>query len=113
MDIKIAANAYIVMDEDDAIDFKGKYSPPKFDADGNDMPEGYKMIRIVAGAAVADEKTFDEAKKPEANVCVACRYQAANAKDLEEHAKSSHAGQAMKDEAAEEALKKRGNQKAS
>lgn len=107
MDIKIAAKAFILMDEDDAYNFKGTYAPPKYNADGKDLPEGYKMIRIEHGTDLGKLETPSASKQADANVCMACRYQAANPKDLEEHSKT-HASQSLKDEQAEAELKRRG-----
>ena len=103
--VEIAPNSFIWMDEDEAYQFMGTFSPPVLDVDGNHKPEGYKMIRVV----IADNAPAES--KPKSiendNICVACRYQASDSKDLEEHSKVSHASSLLKDELAELELKKR------
>lgn len=44
--IKIPAKGSIIMPEDDAVMFKGTFSPPVRNADGQALPESYKKIRI-------------------------------------------------------------------
>jgi hypothetical protein len=104
--VTIAAQSWIWMDQDEAHQFEGSFSPPILDVDGNGKAEGFKMIRVVkAEGAPAEDKP--KSAQAQANVCQACRFQAANAKDLEEHQKASHASQALTDELAEKELKAR------
>lgn len=42
----IPAKGYIEMEYEDAIDFKGAYSPIITDGNGNHLPQGFKMIRV-------------------------------------------------------------------
>lgn len=99
--IYIPAKSYIEMDEDEAHQFRGTYSPPKLNVDGVHLPEGFKIIRVerLSGEAVVAPK-IDELQ------CLACKYKGSNPADLEEHLKT-HKSQAVVDEAAEEELKAR------
>ena len=49
--VTIAPGEFISMEKDDAILFKGTMNSIKRDADGNPLPESYKMIRIVTNQA--------------------------------------------------------------
>lgn len=106
--VKIAAGAHVVMDYDEAVAFLGSYSPPKYDADGNHQPEGFKMLEIVKKEGLSQGP--DPEKKDPEHICIACRYQGADEKDLEEHLKVSHSDQLVKDEQAEEDLARRAKQ---
>lgn len=82
--IEIPAGGFIHMEEDDAHQFKGTFSPPVLDYDGNHTPAGYKMIRIV--------KSDQAAPEPKAEVdplkCIVCGYKASSKADLAEHMKT-------------------------
>jgi len=103
--VKIGAKAFVWMDQDDAVMFAGSFSPPVLGVDGEHRPEGFKMIRIER-TKDAPPSTKPEKTELDAQVCMVCRYQAANEKDFEEHGKT-HASQALKDEAAEAEIKTR------
>lgn len=45
--IKIPANTYVLMDYEDAVDFKGQFFNPKVKPTGEPDPAGWKMIEIV------------------------------------------------------------------
>lgn len=100
-EIKIQPKQFIVMDEDDAYMFKGSFKAPVLDADGNDKPEGYKMIRLVKvdGSEALDAPKFEE------HICMGCKYKAANKEDLLEHEKAAHAHQVVVDESIEDEIK--------
>lgn len=101
--ILIKAKGFIEMEEDEAYQFKGTFSPIIRDADGNDLPEGYKMIRL--------EKNWvtDESTEPKEIVhqCMACHYKGSSVADLSEHTKT-HAESLVVDKEAEEEIKRRG-----
>lgn len=44
--ITIKAGDYVLMDYEDAVQFKGQFFPIKTDAMGQQTPESYKMIKI-------------------------------------------------------------------
>lgn len=44
--ITIKAGEYILMDYEDAVQFKGQFFPIKMDAMGQQTPESFKMIKI-------------------------------------------------------------------
>ena len=100
-DINIPPKGFIEMEYDEAILFKGTFAPMVFDADGNDQPQGYKMIRV-------EEPSLKELPKVNPNLCVACRYLAHDAKDLLEHAKAHADNMVVDNEAEAEIVKKRG-----
>ncbi len=99
--IEILAKQYVEMSEDDALQFKGTFSPPIRDADGNDLPQGYKMIRIERITGEVEAPQVDELR------CLACNFKASSPTVLELHSKESHAQQVVVDEEAEAALKAR------
>lgn len=113
--IVIPANSWIAMEHDDAVMYKGQFKSPMIDHDGNDKPEGFKMVVIepmdstttLAKIAQSDIQVADEL------VCQACRYKAATKDDLGEHLKEMHADQAFSDPAIEQEinLKKTGGSK--
>lgn len=93
--IRIGSKEFIEMDEEEANQFRGTFSPMVYDADGNDIPQGYKMIRI-------EKITAESAPLPKVDekVCYACKYKAASESDLTEHLKT-HSDQVVIDEEAE------------
>ncbi len=99
--IKIAPKSFVMMEAGEAHLFKGTFAPIQVDADGNPIPQGYKMIRI--------EETDEPVAAPQSkeNICQACRYEAASTKDLAEHIKHSHEDIAVVDEQAEQEIAKR------
>jgi hypothetical protein len=108
--LHIPAKSFIKMDREEAIQFRGTYNSPVRDADGNDLPEGFKMIRIEPLSA--EDLLAPEAQvKVDELVCLACAYKATNKTDLAEHTKT-HAGQLVVDEDAEAELKARKKAKA-
>lgn len=102
--VEIAAKSWILMEQDEAIMFRGTFAPIKTDGDGNPIAEGFKMIRVEAIPAEQPE-----AVKVDALVCQACTYKAASDADLLEHGKAKHSDILTTDEEAEAEIKvKRG-----
>jgi hypothetical protein len=100
--ILIPAKSFIMMEESDAQLFYGSFAPIKVDADGNPIPEGYKMIRI--------DQTIDEAPVAPVvneNICQACRHEAPNMKSLQAHIFETHKDIALVDEDAEREIGRR------
>ena len=59
--IEIKANEFIVMDDEDAVLFKGQYFPMKFDAQDQQDPKSYKVIKVEPmkeAAVVADAEKY-------------------------------------------------------
>ena len=100
--IEIPSKSFILMDYDDAHQFRGTFAPPVLNADSQHMPEGFKMIRVEKHTeeveAVTSVETFH---------CIACKYKGESAVDLSEHAKAAHSAELVVDKLAEEALKTR------
>lgn len=107
--ISIKAGGFIVMEEDEAYDFRGRFTPPVLGVDGDHRPEGFKMIRIEKMTAE------DSAEEPKIDTlrCVACNYRGSNAEDVAEHAKATHAHNQVVDEVAEKEIQARKKSKAS
>jgi hypothetical protein len=82
--ISIPPGKFIMMEYDEAIQFKGTFAPIKLDADGRPTPEGYKMIRVEEPGAKAAVKAAPMG-------CHRCGYKASSAKDLSEHTDLEHA----------------------
>lgn len=107
--IEIPAKSYILMEEDDAYQFKGTFSAPVLNVDGVHLPEGFKMIRLEKH----DGDAADTAPKEAGHKCLACGYKGSSPEDVAEHAKANHAESLVVDEQAEAEIKKRGRPKAS
>jgi len=106
--VVIQPKQFIVMNEDDAFQFKGTFCAPRLDADGAHKAEGFKMIRLekVEGSEALDAPKFSD------HVCMACNYKGDNETDLKEHTKAAHAELTnVVDEEAEEAIKTRAKKK--
>lgn len=99
-DIHIPPKQFIMMDKDEAHIFLGTFAGILRDADGNPIPEGYKMLRI--------EKVSEEKPVVTAHNCQACDYKAMSEKDLDEHITALHVEQMVD----EEEVKKRKARKA-
>lgn len=101
--IHIPAKGFIEMEYDEAILFKGMMSPMVFDGDGNDLPQGYKMIRVEEpGQAARDAVKLRNATEIK---CFACNYEAKNQIDYLEHAKT-HADNMVVDPELDQKLSK-------
>ena len=105
--ISIPAKKFIMMDDEQAHLFVCNFAPIKCDADGNPVPEGYKMVRIERNSDAAPVEV-----KVNENVCHACQYEGASKADLSEHIEASHKSIAVVDEEAEREIKVRKNKKA-
>lgn len=96
----ILPKEFIEMEEDDAILFRGQYTPMILRADKTPDPAHFKMLRLekIDGTEMKIEK------EPE-HICQGCKYKATSAKDLEEHGKAMHSDSILVDEDAEKAIK--------
>lgn len=102
--ITILPKKYVVMQEDDAVMFRGQFYPPVLDGDGQALPTSYKKIRIELHD---DGAVVEEVSEPK-HICQACKYEADSAKDLLEHVNVTHKDALIVDEEAEKEIKKRG-----
>lgn len=98
--IVIPAKEFVYMDESDAHDFRGQYYPMVKNADGQQVPESYKMIRVESSVGPSAVKIL----------CNICRYSASNDADLTKHTKENHASAAIvtDEELDKSLLKKKG-----
>lgn len=91
-EIVIAPNRYILMDKEQAILFKGQYTPIETDGGGQPLPRSFKMIRIedANNADIASSVKFS---------CHGCSFVGLDAKDLDNHVNEMHLDQLVdKDE---------------
>ncbi len=102
-EIYIGPKKFIEMEETEAYEFRGAYSPIIRDGDGQPTPESFKMIRI--------EKTDKTAHKPmvaaNETVCQACGKQFPNKKELDNHIDTEHLEELADKEVAEKRREKR------
>lgn len=99
--IVIPAKKFVMMEKGEANLFRGTFSSPQRDGDGQQLPTSYKMIRL---EEVTGEK--EELKTTAGlNRCNLCGYESSDQTDLLEHAKSQHSESFYVDPSAEEALK--------
>lgn len=99
--IEIGAGRSIQMEQAEANEFLGLFSPVKKDANDLPDPKSFKMLRIVPlpkGVAVQKE---EQPAKLELK-CHACGYEATSKEDLGEHVKANHLDQLTDEEVAEE-----------
>lgn len=96
--IDIPAKAFVEMEEDDAIMFRGQFSSIVTDADGRPKQESFKMIRIEKPEGVK-EKTVQN----DPNKCFACGKILSNQGELAQHIFDFHP-EAMAPEGKEEAV---------
>ena len=82
--IEIPAGGHIMMEESEAYDFRGTYSPVMKDKHGQNDPKFFKMIKIEHG----DSKPVEV--KADGLTCMKCSYKSSNAKDLDEHINANH-----------------------
>lgn len=98
--IFIKAQEYVLMEEDDAVMFRGQFSAPILDGDGQPKPQSYKKIRLT----LHDASEAAPVVSPE-HVCQACKYKGVSEKDLVEHVEVMHKDSLLVDEDAELELK--------
>lgn len=101
--IMIPAKSFIMMEEDEAHDFKCSFSTITRNADGVPEKKSYKMIRI--GDSPTTGSTTKSALKD--SVCHACNQDLITKKALEAHVKAEHSHLLAKDEKAEKAMAER------
>lgn len=83
--ISIEPGKYVMMEPDEAVEFRGMYSPIIKDKDGNPHPRGYKMIRVdhnieppvsetfkhpLTGKTFASKKDYEESLEETAELAI-------------------------------------------
>lgn len=90
--IVIKPNSFIIMDEEKAVMFKGRYRQIERDGGGVQKPESFKKIRIAYFQA-GEEKKVNELR------CQACSFVANSKDELDAHINEDHLEQLLdKDE---------------
>ena len=88
-EIFIKAKSFIKMELDDAKIFEGVYYPVMKNADGQQDPKSYKMLRIVMPGQKSGVEPSSAPKAAE-HLCQACSYVGQNAADLDDHITAMH-----------------------
>jgi hypothetical protein len=104
--VKIPPKGFVLMEEDDAILFRGTYAPITTDGDGQPLPTSYKMIRLVRDS----EATETEARTAPRFVDPVTGKQAETQAEYEAML-AEHKDRLVVDEEAEEVIKTRGRPK--
>lgn len=95
-DVAIPAKKFVMMDEEDAISFRGKYSPPILDGAANALPHSYKKIRI-------EHTSNPDVKEAGKFVCHADGTEFDSQEALDAYVKENHADKLGKAEKADNA----------
>lgn len=96
--IEIKAGEYVLMDYEDAVQFRGQYFPMKKDAQGAPDPAGFKVIHL--------ERHGEEAVKPTEFVCHFDGKKFPTQILLDQHLTENYSDRTFKDDALEEEIKK-------
>jgi hypothetical protein len=91
--ITIPPNSFIWMEELEANDFRGLYSPIVVDFDNRQLPSSYKMIRV--------EKISADGKPVKTHKCFACGITVNSKEALDEHTDKFHLDELSDPEVAE------------
>lgn len=102
-ELVIPAKKYILMQEDDALLFKGQYTPMVLMGDKTPDPRHFKMLRLEKH----DPSAEVEAPKVDETKCIACNYKATSKTDLTEHMNATHAENLVKDEELDKELERK------
>ena len=100
--ITIAPKSFVEMEYDDAVIFRGQYTPIRVDGAGAPLPTSFKMIRL--------EHAPQGAKLDEI-ICQGCGEKQGSLQALTDHIKAKHLDQLVDDEAKEEILGKKSAKK--
>lgn len=101
----IKAGEFILMDYEDAVQFKGNYFPVKLDAMGKPTRETFKVIKIVPDNS--KESADIEKSLPKKFICNMDGKQFASQTELDVYTKENYGHLIFKDEALEEQIEKR------
>jgi len=103
-DLVIPVGEFILMDYEDAVQFRGQYFPIRDNAMGVQDPASYKMIKIEAGPE-ANNKEIDDSKK--VYVCHVDGKEFADKNLLDEYMKSNFSHLLIKDETLDQEINKK------
>ena len=95
--ITIAPKSYVEMEYEDAVDFRGQFTPVELDGAGVPKPTSYKMIRVEK-----IPETFVE--KPTEIACQACGMRQVSMEALSDHIKAHHVESMVDKDAKDELL---------
>lgn len=99
-EIRIEPKAFVEMEWEDAIEFRGQFTPIEVDGAGQPKATSFKMIRV--------EKIPETFKEPEKEIaCQACGMRQESMAALSEHIRQNHVS-AMVDKDAKDELVKKG-----
>lgn len=98
--VVIPVGGYVLMDYEDAVQFKGQYFPIKKNGDGVQLPESYKMIEI------RPDTDADAPVTKQKYVCQMDGREFESATALEAYTKAMYGDQVVTDEVAEAEIKK-------
>jgi hypothetical protein len=99
----IPAGGYVEMNRDDAVLFKGQFTPMIKNKGGREDPMGFKKIRIDYNPKEIVEDVVTKAEQ--ATTCQACGFVAKSNAGLSAHIRANHMQQ-MVDDDAREAIQK-------
>lgn len=91
-DIEIKAGKYILMEDDEAVQFLGQMPPGGIIADHDGRPDRrhFKMLRKEPINFMEDAALKTQTNVNDLNVCHRCKYVASGPGDLDEHVAANH-----------------------
>lgn len=101
--ITIKAGEYVLMDYEDAVQFKGQWTPMRKNAQGADDPAGFKVIFIEPHS---EESPVGEAKGSSEFICNRDGRKFYSQKELDEHIKANYSEEIFKDAGLDEQILK-------
>lgn len=104
-EIVIQPGKYIMMDFNDAVDFRGQFIAPRFNKGGQQLVESMKIIEIDKEdykRALDEINNRGEEKSKKTFVCFKCGKEYISKKALLTHVKNSHSDELVDDETREE-----------
>ncbi len=104
--IVIKAGEFVLMDYEDAVQFRGQYFPMITNPQGVQDPKSYKVIKIEAGPEAKEE----EKTESKVYVCHVDGKEFTDKKLLEEYMKANFSHLLVKDESLDDEIKKRNKQ---
>jgi hypothetical protein len=99
--IEIPANGYVVMDYEDAVQFRSQYFPMMKNAQGAPDPRGFKVIALEPHGDIVPAAT-----QPKEFICNYDGMKFPTQKALDAHIEANFADQVFKDEAIEAEIEK-------
>lgn len=103
-DIVIPAGEFVLMDYEDAVQFKGQYFPLFMNGQGIQAPESYKMIKIEAGP---EAKTENDSENKKVYVCHVDGKEFTDKGLLDEYMKTNFSHLLVRDETLDQEINKK------